>query len=477
MADFKIPRRDQPYPSGPYKETLVDAITSSSGAADASKVPVLGPDGLLDPSFGGGGGGASNFIAVSQAAHGFATGQAIYFDGSVWRLAKADDADTLAIAIVSYVDADDFNAYVEGKITGLSGLVAGQYYFVSDAIPGALTITAPTDPASFVNPILFALSAATGLVMPYPPSDNAIAPMGPSGPTGYTGPVGPAGNAGATGPTGPTGPGSFTGPTGPLGPLGPTGPTGPTGPIGFTGPTGPVGFTGYTGPTGPVGPTGFTGPTGPGNFTGYTGYTGPTGPTGWTGFTGTGGSPGSAGATGPTGYTGPTSGGVSAGTNVVPHSPRVSTDSGYSGLSIIMRVPQRLLLCHPTTWNFSISLASGASFVVSAGVVYRTAIDSKVVVDSTVVKWGGSATPTLTAGETFCDAIALAMDVSHDYFIVVYFTSSTGNLNIGTTGHLQAFWYQDYGWTSGNYTGLTAGQSLPATFTAEGNIYRVLAMS
>ena len=56
MADFKIPRRDQPYPSGPYRETLVDAITSSSGAADASKIPVLGPSGTLDPSFGTGGG-------------------------------------------------------------------------------------------------------------------------------------------------------------------------------------------------------------------------------------------------------------------------------------------------------------------------------------------------------------------------------------------------------------------------------------
>src|SRR5271157_2768557 len=53
---FKLPNLTKPQPSGPYRESLVPAITYSTGAGDAGKIPVLGPDGKLDPSFGGGSG-------------------------------------------------------------------------------------------------------------------------------------------------------------------------------------------------------------------------------------------------------------------------------------------------------------------------------------------------------------------------------------------------------------------------------------
>ena len=52
MADsFKIPSLTKPYPSGPYSETLTGAVPSTTGPADAGKVPILGPSGQLDPSF------------------------------------------------------------------------------------------------------------------------------------------------------------------------------------------------------------------------------------------------------------------------------------------------------------------------------------------------------------------------------------------------------------------------------------------
>jgi hypothetical protein len=166
-------------------------------------------------------------------------------------------------------------------------------------------------------------------------------------------------------------------------------------------------------------------------------------------------------------------GSLAAGSNVIPSSERSSTDSGYTNNSIILRLPQGMLLCRPSSWKFSISLAGGASFVVSAGVVYRTTVDSNVVIDSTPVTWGGSSGPTLTAGETFSDSISLPIDTSHDYWIVVHFTSSSGSLNIGGSQYVSAFFHNDCGFVFGDQTGLTAGNSIPSV-NPESDIYRTI---
>lgn len=115
-----------------------------------------------------GGGGTS--LAVYQASHGFTTGQAVYYTGSSWALAEANNANTLGIGVVQYVDANNFILYQVGEVTGLSGLSSGQYYFVSDATPGLLTTTAPTATTSFSNPLFFAISTTAGLVLPFRPS-------------------------------------------------------------------------------------------------------------------------------------------------------------------------------------------------------------------------------------------------------------------------------------------------------------------
>lgn len=117
-----------------------------------------------------GGSGSATFIAVNQTAHGFTTGQAVYFNGSTWALAEANASTTLAFGVVSVVDANNFNLYVAGEITGLSGLTAGQYYYVSDTSAGTLQTNEPTSSSSFSNPLLFALTTTIGIVLPYRPS-------------------------------------------------------------------------------------------------------------------------------------------------------------------------------------------------------------------------------------------------------------------------------------------------------------------
>lgn len=105
---------------------------------------------------------------INQTAHGFAVADVIYFTGSAWAKAKSNDNTKLGVGIVTAVaDADNFTITVAGFVTGLSGLTAGQYYFVSDATAGLLTSTEPTSTNSYSNPILLAQTTTTGLVLPW----------------------------------------------------------------------------------------------------------------------------------------------------------------------------------------------------------------------------------------------------------------------------------------------------------------------
>lgn len=109
-------------------------------------------------------------LAVHQVGHGFATGQVLYFNGSVWALAQSNAIGTLGLGVITVSGLDDFIVFQVGLVSGMAGLTAGQYYFVSDAVAGALTATEPTAHTSFSNPLFFALSTTTGLVLPFRPS-------------------------------------------------------------------------------------------------------------------------------------------------------------------------------------------------------------------------------------------------------------------------------------------------------------------
>jgi len=115
------------------------------------------------------------YVAVHQVAHGFTTGKVVYFTGSAWALAEANAATTLGIGLVYYIGVDNFSVCLLGLITGLSGLTAGQYYFVSDSSAGAITATEPVTVGNYSNPVLFALSTTTGMVLPFRPSQLSAA--------------------------------------------------------------------------------------------------------------------------------------------------------------------------------------------------------------------------------------------------------------------------------------------------------------
>jgi hypothetical protein len=109
-------------------------------------------------------------ITVSQNSHGFTTGNVIYYDptSSQWKLAIANSANTLGVAIAKINDSNSFEAIFGGVLNGFTDLSAGHYYFVSDVSAGELT---STEPNKYSNPILYAITSTIGMVLPYRPSE------------------------------------------------------------------------------------------------------------------------------------------------------------------------------------------------------------------------------------------------------------------------------------------------------------------
>jgi hypothetical protein len=100
-------------------------------------------------------------LAVTQAAHGFALGDLVYYNGSAYAKAKADAAATAEVyGMVTAVTTNTFVLVPEGYVTGLTGLTAGAVYYLSDAVAGTMTATAPTTAGS-INKLVFQADSTT----------------------------------------------------------------------------------------------------------------------------------------------------------------------------------------------------------------------------------------------------------------------------------------------------------------------------
>lgn len=114
----------------------------------------------------------SNRLSVNQTGHGFSVGDAIYWDGTEYALAQADDADTLAFAIViSVEDVNNFTLGANGffTVTG-HGFTEDEYLYLSPDTAGLLTPTVPIAIGEYSNPLIYVVDANTLLVLPYRPT-------------------------------------------------------------------------------------------------------------------------------------------------------------------------------------------------------------------------------------------------------------------------------------------------------------------
>lgn len=114
---------------------------------------------------GGGGGGSSTKETITQVGHGFAAKDAIKFASGVYAKAQADSsANAEVVGIVESVAGDNFVLVYGGRISSLSGLSAGEAYFLDATTAGALTITSPTG-TNISKPLLIATSTSSGVVV------------------------------------------------------------------------------------------------------------------------------------------------------------------------------------------------------------------------------------------------------------------------------------------------------------------------
>jgi hypothetical protein len=150
---------------------------------------------IITSTGGGGTGGSGEAVEklITQASHGFSTGEAIGWCSGTYSKAIADgtyDGEILGL-VSSVVNTNQFVLTQSGYITGQTGLVTNSTYFVSPTVAGNIQITAPTTVGELVRPILVADSTTTGWVLPYPGYEITPPITGGTGGTGgsiyYTG--------------------------------------------------------------------------------------------------------------------------------------------------------------------------------------------------------------------------------------------------------------------------------------------------
>jgi hypothetical protein len=163
-----------------------------------------------------------------------------------------------------------------------------------------------------------------------------------------------------------------------------------------------------------------------------------------------------------------------AGTPIIVPAPRTAGDSGFGNQTIVAKIAQEDILVYPTKFKVSVQLQSGASWVMTAGVILRTAhtatsllagVGGLTVIDSTPITWGGSATPTLGSGENVSDDISLALDTTHDYWFLAHFSSTSGLIYVSNVvGVVQSpgIGALYYGYVSGDHT---ADTTMPPSLT------------
>ena len=121
-------------------------------------------------SGGAGGAGGGTADVISQVAHGFSVGQAVWIDplDGAYKKAQADAANTAeVVGVVSkVVSVDAFELTLSGEISGLTGLEPGEVYFLSAATAGALTKVEPSVVGQVSLPVGVASSATSLYVLP-----------------------------------------------------------------------------------------------------------------------------------------------------------------------------------------------------------------------------------------------------------------------------------------------------------------------
>jgi hypothetical protein len=123
----------------------------------------------------------TSVISQPTTVNSFNAGQAIYRTTGGYALACANSLSSAeVVGVVSQASPAGFYAVVNGTIsapglssivdpsTGAVGLIDSYEYYLSDAVPGAITSVPPSANGSIIKPVLIATGTTTGIVVEYP---------------------------------------------------------------------------------------------------------------------------------------------------------------------------------------------------------------------------------------------------------------------------------------------------------------------
>jgi hypothetical protein len=145
--------------SGRVREVF--ATVASSGALDDGKIVALGTDGRLDSSVLPVGVGIET--KSIQASENLSAGNLvnIWSSAGQFRVRKADATaagkEANGFVLASVTSGQSAQVYLEGTVTGLSGLTPGRYYL--STTPGEITDTVPSNAGNVVQYVGNAVSA------------------------------------------------------------------------------------------------------------------------------------------------------------------------------------------------------------------------------------------------------------------------------------------------------------------------------
>lgn len=140
----------------------VEATVSSTGATEAGKIVALDGGGKLDNSVLPSGIGAT--VKVAASSENLSAGDLVnlWDDGGTVKVRKADASNgrrAHGFVIASTTSPANATVYLDGTITGLTGLTPGAPYYLSGSSAGDIVSTAPSTSGYISQEVGIALSA------------------------------------------------------------------------------------------------------------------------------------------------------------------------------------------------------------------------------------------------------------------------------------------------------------------------------
>ena len=140
----------------------VEATVTSAGAGNAGDIVALDGSGKLDTTVLPTGIGATTKLAATTENLSAGDLVNLYNDSGTIKARKADASNgrrAVGFVLSAVTSPNNATVYLDGTITGLTGLTPGAAYYLSGSSAGAATATAPSTSGYISQEIGIALSA------------------------------------------------------------------------------------------------------------------------------------------------------------------------------------------------------------------------------------------------------------------------------------------------------------------------------